>query len=88
MTNPASAAIDARCGFFVLAIVGFRCVRSVLGGASDDRKLTSFGCFSPSDKVSDWIADRLAEGPTGICAWRVDYSAVVSSRRWHCIIIP
>jgi hypothetical protein len=35
----------------------------------DDRKLTGFGCFGPSDKVSDWIADRLAEGPTGIGAW-------------------
>jgi hypothetical protein len=39
------------------------------GGASDDRKLNGFGCSSPSDKVSDWIADRLAEGPTGIVAW-------------------
>jgi hypothetical protein len=38
-------------------------------GASDDRKLTGFGCFGPSDKVSDWIASRLAEGPTGIGAW-------------------
>jgi hypothetical protein len=39
------------------------------GGASDARKLTGFGCFGPSDKVSDWIASRLAEGPTGIAAW-------------------
>jgi hypothetical protein len=43
------------------------------GGASDDCKLTGFGCFSPSYKVSDWIADRLAEGTTGIAAWGVDY---------------
>jgi hypothetical protein len=39
------------------------------GGASDDRKLTSFGCFGLNDKVSDWIARRLAEGPKGIAAW-------------------
>jgi hypothetical protein len=58
------------------------------GGASDDSKLTGFGCFSPSDKVSDWIADRLAEGPTGIDARGFDYSALVSSPRWHCVIIP
>jgi hypothetical protein len=47
------------------------------GAASDDSKLTGLGCFSPSDKASDWKADRLAEGPTGIVAWRVDYSAVI-----------
>jgi hypothetical protein len=41
-------------------------VRPDPGGASDDRKLTGFGCFSPSDKASEWIADRLVEGPTGI----------------------
>jgi hypothetical protein len=58
------------------------------GGASDDRKLTGFGCFGPSDKVPDSMASRLAEGPTGIGAWRVDYSALVSSPRWHCVIIP
>jgi hypothetical protein len=43
------------------------------GGASDDSKLTGFGCFGPSDKVSDWIADQVAEGPTGIDPWEVDY---------------
>jgi hypothetical protein len=47
------------------------------GGESDDSKLTGFICFGPSDKVSDWIADRLAEGPTGLVAWGVDYSALV-----------
>jgi hypothetical protein len=41
-------------------------VRPDPGGASDDSKLTGVRCFSPSDKVSDWIADRLAEGHTGI----------------------
>jgi hypothetical protein len=51
------------------------------GGAFEDNKLTGFGCFSPSDKASDWIADRLAEGPTGIVAWGIDYSAVISSPR-------
>jgi hypothetical protein len=88
MTNPAIAAIDARCGFFVRAIVGSRGMRLDPGGAFDDSKLTGFGCFNPSDKVSDWIADRLAQGPTGIGAWGVDYSAVVSAPRWHCDIIP
>jgi hypothetical protein len=39
------------------------------GGASDDRKLTGFGCFGPSDKVSDWIASRLVEGFTRIVPW-------------------
>jgi hypothetical protein len=39
------------------------------GGASDDRKLTGFGCFGPSDKVSDWIDSRLAEGFTRIVPW-------------------
>jgi hypothetical protein len=39
------------------------------GEASDDCKLTGIGCFGSSDKVSDWIASRLAEGPTGIVAW-------------------
>jgi hypothetical protein len=63
-------------------------VRPDPGGASDDSKLTGLGCFSPSDKVSDWIADRLAEGPTGIGAWGVDYSASMSSPRWHCVVIP
>jgi hypothetical protein len=63
-------------------------VSSDPSGAADDSKLSGFGCCSPSDKASDWIADRLAEGPTGIVAWGVDYSAVVSSQRWHCLIIP
>jgi hypothetical protein len=38
-------------------------------GASDDRKLTGFGWFGPSDKMSGRIASRLAGGPTGIVAW-------------------
>jgi hypothetical protein len=64
-------------------------MRLDLSGASDDRKLTVFfGCFGPSDKVSDWIASRLAEDPTGIVACWVDYSALVSSPRWLCLIIP
>jgi hypothetical protein len=49
------------------------------GGAFGDSILTGFGCFSPSDKAFDWIADRLEEGPTGIVALGIDYSAVVSS---------
>jgi hypothetical protein len=53
MTNPASAAIDARCGYFVWAIVGFRGVRPDPGGAFDDRKLTGFGCFCLYEKTSD-----------------------------------
>jgi hypothetical protein len=39
------------------------------GRASDDGKLTGFGCFRPCDKVSDCIACLLAEDPTGIGAW-------------------
>jgi hypothetical protein len=39
------------------------------GGASDDSKLTGFGCFSPRAKASDCVADRLAEGPSIIVAW-------------------
>jgi hypothetical protein len=58
------------------------------GAASDDIKLPGFGCFGQSDKASDWIADRLAEIPIGIGARGVDYSALVSSPRWHCVIIP
>jgi hypothetical protein len=87
MTNPTNAAIEARCGYFVRAIVGFKGVTPDPGGASDDGKLTGFGCFSPSDKASDWITSRLADGPTGTFAWGVDYSALVSSPRWHCVII-
>jgi hypothetical protein len=49
-------------------------VRLDPGGTSDDRKLTGFRCFGQSDKVSDWIADRLAEVSSGIVAWGVDYS--------------
>jgi hypothetical protein len=56
-------------------------VRPDPGGVFDDSKLTGFGCFSPSNNVSDWIASRLSEGPTGIGAWGVDYSALVSSPR-------
>jgi hypothetical protein len=63
-------------------------VRPDPGEAFDDSKLTDFGCFSSSDEVSDWIADRLAEGPTGIGAWGIYDSAFVSSPRWHCVIIP
>jgi hypothetical protein len=43
-------------------------VRPDHGGASDVSKLTDFGCFGPSGKVSDFTAERLAEGPTGIGA--------------------
>jgi hypothetical protein len=63
-------------------------VRLDPGGGSDDRRLTGFGCFSPCDKVSDWIDDRLAKGPTGTGALGLDYSALVSSPRCHCVIIP
>jgi hypothetical protein len=33
-------------------------------------------------------ADRLANGPTGRVACGVDYSASVSTPRWHRVIIP
>jgi hypothetical protein len=50
-------------------------------GTSDYSKLTGFGCFCPMGKVSDWMTYRLAEGPTGIGAWGVVYSALVSLPR-------
>jgi hypothetical protein len=33
-------------------------------------------------------ADQLADGPTGLAAQGVDYSASVSTPRWHRVIIP
>jgi hypothetical protein len=63
-------------------------VRPDPGGVSDESKLTGFGCFSPRVKASDWIADRLAEGPIGIAVCGVDHSAMMSSPHWHCVIIP
>jgi hypothetical protein len=65
-------------------------VRTDSGGASDDNKLTGFGCFSPRDKVPDWIADRLAEGPTGMGVWGVlcvakdETSVNIMCRRFCC----
>jgi hypothetical protein len=44
--------------------------------------------FGPSDKVLNWMADRLADGRTGLFAWGVDYSASVSTPRWQCVTIP
>jgi hypothetical protein len=68
-------------------------VRLDPSGASDDRKLTGFGCFGPSDKVSDRQA--AGGGPYRQCRMGVDYSGMgvdysgtVSSPRWHCVIIP
>jgi hypothetical protein len=88
MTNLASETIDARCSDCVWAIVGFRGVRPDHGGTPDDSKLTGLDAIGPSDQVFDWMADRLAEGPTGRLAWGVDYSASVSTSRWHRVIIP
>jgi hypothetical protein len=44
--------------------------------------------FGPSDQVFDLMADRLADGPTGLAAQGFDHSASVSTPRWHCVIIP
>jgi hypothetical protein len=63
-------------------------VRPDPGGTPDDSLRTDFGCFGPSDKVSDWIPDRLTEGPTGLVSSGVDCSVSVPSQRWHCVIIP
>jgi hypothetical protein len=41
-------------------------VRPDPDGTADDSKLTSFGFFGSSGKVSDWIADRLADSLTSI----------------------
>jgi hydrogenase maturation factor len=43
MTNLASEARNARCGDYVLVIVGFRGVRLDPEETPDDRKLTGFG---------------------------------------------
>jgi hypothetical protein len=43
MTNPASEAIDARCGDCVRVIVGFRGVSPDPDETPDDRELTGFG---------------------------------------------
>jgi hypothetical protein len=64
MKNPASAGIDARCCYFVRAMVGYRGISLDPGRTSDDQKLTVLEVFGPSDKVSVWIADRLGEDPT------------------------
>jgi hypothetical protein len=45
------------------------------------------GDFGSSDQVFDWMADRLADGATGIVAWRVEYSASVSTPRCQFVII-
>jgi hypothetical protein len=55
----------------------------------DDRKTDWFlDDFGLSDQVFDLIADRPADGPTGLVARGIDYSASVSTPRWHCVIIP
>jgi hypothetical protein len=64
----------------------FPTVRPDHGGTPDDRKLTGLDDFGPSDQVFDWMADRLADGPTRLVVWGVYYSASVSSPRWHCEI--
>jgi hypothetical protein len=44
-------------------------VRPDLDETPDDRKLTGFGGdFGPSDQAIDLMADRLADGPTGLAA--------------------
>jgi hypothetical protein len=68
ITSSAGPKIEAGCGYFERAIVGFRGVKLDPGGAYHDSKLAGFGCFSLRGKVSDWIADRLAEGLTGLVA--------------------
>jgi hypothetical protein len=46
----------------------FRGVRPDPDETPDDRKLTGFDDFGPSDQVIDLMADRLADGPTGLSA--------------------
>jgi hypothetical protein len=53
----------------------------------DDRKLI-LDDFGSNDQVIDLMADRLADGATGLAAKGVDHSASVSTPRWHCVIIP
>jgi hypothetical protein len=43
------------------------------------------------DRVIQYLigwADRLAEDPTGRVACGIDYSASVTTPRWHRVIIP
>jgi hypothetical protein len=47
----------------------FPTVRPDHGGTPDDRKLTGLDDFGPSDQVFDWMADRLADGPTRLVVW-------------------
>jgi hypothetical protein len=63
-------------------------VRPDLDETPDDRKLTGLDDFGSSEQVIDLTADRLANGPTGLAAWGVDYSASVSTPLWHRVIIP
>jgi hypothetical protein len=58
------------------------------GGASDDHKLNGFGCFGPGDKVSDWISRSASGRSYRHFRMGFDYSLLVSSPRWHCVIIP
>jgi hypothetical protein len=39
------------------------------GGDFDDRKLAGLGWFGTSEKLFDWIADRLAKGAARNFAW-------------------
>jgi hypothetical protein len=41
----------------------------------------------PSDQVFDLMADRLADGPTGLAAQEDYHPASVSTPRWNCVII-
>jgi hypothetical protein len=55
----------------------------------DDRNLTVFWVIL--DRVILYLigwADRLVDGPTGLAAYGVDYSASVSTPRWHRVVIP
>jgi hypothetical protein len=54
---------------------------------NDDRSLV-LDDFGSSDQVIVLMADRLADGPTGLAASELDHSASVSTPRWHCVIIP
>jgi hypothetical protein len=76
MINPASAATDARCGYFVRAIVGFRGVRIDTRRASDDRNWPVLDVFARVTKYLigspiGWrrVLQALSHGDSTIPPW-------------------
>jgi hypothetical protein len=70
------------------------------GGGSEDmrrdpdgvnlnvKRVPGFGYFGPRKRSSHWTASLLSKGPKWNAPQRVDFSSLVSSPRWHNVIIP